>query len=258
MKIANPVYNGIFNYLMDDEQAAKNVLSILIDKKIISVERVPADNVSLDFTLGIQKEEMNLEKDKRRFPTHEDAGNCTSHYYKLIIEKKPQKHKEIILELQKFKSIHSINHVKNYISYTANTERYIKVNKDFYKCTIPIYSVYILPEVISSEQVLACKIVTQYTNAIKNTVIDEEKIPYYMKPPVEEIYIFQPTADYKEDSNKKVQKFLGLFKYGVQDNALNPIIEISDTFNDEIIMSIVERLHTATLDKSLMESIQTE
>ena len=37
MKIANPIYDIIFKYLMEDTEIAKDILSLILNENIISV-----------------------------------------------------------------------------------------------------------------------------------------------------------------------------------------------------------------------------
>jgi len=41
MKIINPIYDNSFKYLMDNEQIAKIVLSIVLDTKVLSLQSKP-------------------------------------------------------------------------------------------------------------------------------------------------------------------------------------------------------------------------
>ena len=39
--VANPIYDSVFKYLMEDERVAKTVLSALLKKDVVSVELRP-------------------------------------------------------------------------------------------------------------------------------------------------------------------------------------------------------------------------
>ena len=41
MKIANPVYDTVFKYLMEDERIARTILSALLKKDVVAVEVRP-------------------------------------------------------------------------------------------------------------------------------------------------------------------------------------------------------------------------
>ena len=38
ISVANPIYDSVFKFLMDDERIAKTVLSALLKKEVLSVE----------------------------------------------------------------------------------------------------------------------------------------------------------------------------------------------------------------------------
>ncbi len=43
MKIVNPIYDNAFKYLMDNEQIAKLVLSIILDTKVLTLQSKPQE-----------------------------------------------------------------------------------------------------------------------------------------------------------------------------------------------------------------------
>ena len=38
IKVANPIYDSVFKYLMEDERIAKTILSALLKKEVVSVK----------------------------------------------------------------------------------------------------------------------------------------------------------------------------------------------------------------------------
>lgn len=44
MKIANPIYDVIFKYLMEDIESAKSIISAIIGKEIIELISIPQES----------------------------------------------------------------------------------------------------------------------------------------------------------------------------------------------------------------------
>lgn len=45
MKIANPIYDVVFKYLMEDLSVAKLILETLLDKEIIELDFLPTEMI---------------------------------------------------------------------------------------------------------------------------------------------------------------------------------------------------------------------
>ena len=85
MQIANPIYDVVFKYLLDDNKIAKKLISLIIGKEIKDLELLPTEfnNVNeeknltvyrIDFSAKVKMEDasyMNviIEIQKAKFPT---------------------------------------------------------------------------------------------------------------------------------------------------------------------------------------------
>ena len=45
--VANPIYDSVFKYLMEDERIARTLLSALLKKKVVKVEQRPHEYVNV-------------------------------------------------------------------------------------------------------------------------------------------------------------------------------------------------------------------
>lgn len=84
MKIANPIYDVVFKYMMEDNEFAKLVISTIIDEDIIKLDFLPQENIvdvtkktltiyRLDFKATIKTPSggkiVIIEVQKAKFPT---------------------------------------------------------------------------------------------------------------------------------------------------------------------------------------------
>ena len=68
--VANPIYDSVFKFLMEDERIAKTVLTALLKKEVVSVEmrrhehpNITRDNISMfriDFAARVRAEEGSV------------------------------------------------------------------------------------------------------------------------------------------------------------------------------------------------------
>ena len=80
--VANPIYDSVFKFLMEDERIAKTVLSALLKKEVVSVEmrrhehpNITRDNISMfriDFAARVMQDDgstrlvlIELQKDRK-------------------------------------------------------------------------------------------------------------------------------------------------------------------------------------------------
>ena len=45
--LANPIYDAVFKFLMDDKKVAKHILSAFLKKKVIDVQMRNTENIQL-------------------------------------------------------------------------------------------------------------------------------------------------------------------------------------------------------------------
>ena len=68
--VANPIYDSVFKFLMEDERIAKTVLTALLKKEVVSVEmrrhehpNITRDNISMfriDFAARVREEDGSV------------------------------------------------------------------------------------------------------------------------------------------------------------------------------------------------------
>ncbi len=80
IKIINPLYDLVFKYLMDKEQIAKIVLSIILSEKEVSLQSRPRETAIV----------------------RPGGDNLYRYDYKAIIEQNNSEHTTVLIELQKY------------------------------------------------------------------------------------------------------------------------------------------------------------
>ncbi|HMS69095.1 MAG TPA: hypothetical protein PKD18_13195 [Saprospiraceae bacterium] len=142
MKIANPIYDVVFKYLMEDSKCAKILLSALINLEIVELELFPQEFVGTINT-DIPEEEKILSKLK-----------IYRLDFKAKVKTKEGETRLVILEIQKSKVFTTPMRFRTYLGYQlGNKEYYQEIETDGkkYKAGLPIISIYFLGELINKK-----------------------------------------------------------------------------------------------------------
>lgn len=118
--VANPLYDSVFKFMMEDEQVARTLLSALLKKDIVSVEMRP-------------NEYSNANKDNDRISIFRiDFG--------ALVREKDGKEHLILIEVQKTWRSTEISRFRQYLGVQYENKRNLDVNGN----SLPIVSIYIL------------------------------------------------------------------------------------------------------------------
>ncbi len=221
---------------MDNEQIAKIVLSIILDKKVVSLQSKPQET-----------------------PIIENGTEKVSRFdFKAVIQTETGEHKNIIIELQKYKNFNTSGRFREYIGENyMKEETIIDANGVERKVYLPIIAIYIFGYKISKIEALALKAEIKLIDYIWQTPVNETitEIELFTHP----VFILQTTAKPKKEKGTRIEKFLKLFVQKLQGEEKNFIIEIEDELqNDPEIKQVVQHLNNATSDKTVVRKLKLE
>ncbi len=118
MKILNPLYDNSFKFLMEDNNVAKTVLSIILDTEVISLQAKP--------------QETSLPNGVFRFD------------YKAVIQDKNGEYKTVLIEVQKYNSPNPIKRFREYLGINYSRTETIKTKEGDKEQALPLVAIYIL------------------------------------------------------------------------------------------------------------------
>ncbi len=135
MRIANPLYDHAFKYLMSNDRLARKVLSVILDKEVLELE--------------LAQQEVVVEDEERRFTLYRLD-------FKAIIQDELGKTETVLIELQKSKLPTNILRFRNYLglSYTQKKAK----KSELQLVPLPIISIYILGYNITDIPLMATKV----------------------------------------------------------------------------------------------------
>ena len=132
MKIANPLYDHAFKYLMSNDRLARKVLSVILEKDVLELE--------------LAHQEIGIEDEERRFTMYRLD-------FKALIRDGNGREEMVLIELQKSKLPTNLLRFRNYpgLAYTQKP-------RNESEPPLPIISIYILGYNIEDVPVLAAKV----------------------------------------------------------------------------------------------------
>ncbi len=230
MQILNPLYDNAFKYLMEDNNIAKTVLSIILDTNIISLQARPQETI--------------LHNGLFRFD------------YKAVIQEENSETKTVLVEVQKYNSPNPIKRFRGYLGTNYARTETVQTADGEIEVTLPLVSVYILGYDLPE---FDCRIIR-----IDNTPYDivGQKILNVRSKFVEQLthkcYILLAQNEGKTSKATLVEQLLDLFIQKLKGEKSNPVIEIAEEVYHNELIPIIERLKRATLDDELLRKVQLE
>jgi len=237
MKIINPLYDNAFKYLMDNERIAKLVLSIILDRQVISLQSKPQE------TSNIAVGNINL----MRFD------------YKAVISTENGEYSTVLIEVQKYRNIDPVSRFRKYLAKNYIKEETI-INKEGEEETahLPIITIYILgfdlPEFPGRSY------------RVDNNIFDLDEKKYvdirssFVELITHQSYILiAATKENIKIRNTRLAKFLNLFIQKLKSEESNTVIDLMDEKTEDIeLQEIVSHLQEALFDEELLLKLQAE
>ncbi len=235
MKIINPIYDNAFKYLMDNEEIAKIVLSIILDTKVVSLQSKPQET-----------------------PLTNIGGVSLARYdFKAVIKNEKGEDKTVLIELQKYKTPNPISRFRQYLAQNYMKEETIITPKGEVTATLPIISIYILGFDLPEFNCKAIKIDNKPSDIIGQQQLDVKSD--FVEQLTHQCYILLAVDKPEVETNTtRLEKFLDLFIQKLKGEDANTIIDIDDQVNDKAVQSIMLHLNKATLNQKLVRTLAAE
>ena len=236
MKIINPLYDNAFKYLMENEQIAKIVLSIILDMQVIRFQSKPQET-TLIFT-----GETHLS----RFD------------FKAVISDENNEEKVILIELQKYRNPDPIIRFRQYLAQNYLKEETI-IDKDGneQKLILPIITIYILGFELKEFDSVAVKSENKLFDIINGKHLDvKSKFVDLLTHPS----YFLQAVQKKNKKGTRLERFLSIFLEKFKNEPANYFIDIEEeTFEKDAEMKkILDFLNKATQNEDLRRSLEFE
>ena len=230
MNIANPIYDVVFKYLLEDEKVAKLLLGAILDKEIIDIEFAPQE-----YTAEIKEKSMTVYRVDFKAKIRLDNGET----------------KVILIELQKAKLLTDIMRFRRYIGKQYSNENNT-ITIDCKRQALPIITIYFIGYNLDNlKDIPVIYVKREYINKATNEII-EKKDNFIESLTHDSIIIQIQSVKHKKHKNN-LEKILSVF-----DNAKKHTISIDEDNYPDKYKPITRRLLRAIAKDDIVNTMEVE
>ncbi|HLP57891.1 MAG TPA: hypothetical protein VK186_03640 [Candidatus Deferrimicrobium sp.] len=236
MLIANPIYDTVFKYLMENLDIAKGIISTIINEEI-------------DFLDFSAQERIYKSKEKLLTVYHLD-------FIAKIRKKEGGGYKNVLIELQKANLPYDIMRFRRYLGEQyKNENEVLAINGEVSREPLPIITVYFLGFYLSQTLPCVIKVNREYIDLLGGTEIKERND--FIEHLTHDSYVIQvPGLELK--MRNRLEYILSIFKQENFIDAEHHLKGYNYETDDELMKKILKRLEMAAADKELLEQLEME
>lgn len=236
IQIANPIYDSVFKYLMEDERIAKTLLSALLKKEVVAVEMRRNE-----YTNGVRD---NISMFRIDFGAHVKEPDGTIRL--------------VLIELQKTWLETETLRFRQYLGAQYSNPENVpsENNKDGY--AIPMVAIYLLGHRVGDVNVPVLYVKHKAYDYDGNVVTDGIPDPFVESLIHDSIIVQIPLLH--GQVNNRLEKVLSVFDQSQKNGSDRHVLNVNDTpFNDDEDMQyLLRRLLMAAADAQLRQDMNVE
>ena len=237
MRIANPIYDVVFKYLLDDEKVARLLLSALLGKEVLALKFRPTE-VRHEAPGADGAQLLVLRMDFAATVRLEDGSR-----------------KLVLIEVQKARSAWDVQRFRRYLaSNYANTEN-VYLDADGKKQSLPILTIYFLGEGLDCVDVPILRINRKYTDVSTG---DEVPIPDPFVEALTHDSIVVQVNRLKHRRRTELERLLEVFDQGLASRTDPHLLEILEENFPEHYREVLRRLMRAGAEQEVRDKMDVE
>ena len=237
MTIANPIYDIVFKYLMEDLDIAKGLLSAILDTEIVELSMQPLETVS----------EAPQETKPIRVYRIDFAA---------IVTQKDGKTKRILIELQKTKRNTNAIRFRRYLAENYQKEDTVIVNGKEQKQTLEIVAIYLLGFPLKVDTtVLHSK--PCYRDVINNQSVEDAQTEEFVRLLTHESYFIQ-IRKLVEPTKTRLERLLSIFNQTFKTADEHALDYQAPDNGDPLLQKMLTRLTRAIADEQMRRKMNIE
>ena len=234
MLIANPIYDVVFKYLLDDIEIARELLSTILGEDIVSLDVKPQETA----TEHVEKQVSIMRFD-----------------FKAVIKTPTGEVKKVLIELQKAKQVFDTMRFRRYLGDNYRKEDYVLSDIGIMeKRPLPIVTIYFLGFPLDNMTNAVIKINREYRDVITQEVIEERE--NFVELLTHDSYLIQ-IRQLKGSSKTKLERVLQVFspEFLTDDPHL---LDFYGDINDPLVKRMVDRLGRAIASEDVRNIMDVE
>jgi len=244
MKIANPIYDVVFKYLMDDNKIAKLVISKIIGEEIESLDFQPKENV-----VEIERPATDSEKFKASFTVYRLD-------FAAKIKLSGGGFKQVLIEIQKAKFPTDIMRFRKYLGqqyYSDKNTTIRNINGKGRKSALPIVSIYFLGHHLDFETAPIIKVNRNYIDLATGEQLKNKE--EFIESLSHDSYVIQ-IPELKGKRRNELERILSIFDQSQKES--NHILNINESDFPEEYRDIIRKLQRACSDEDIQNTMDVE
>ncbi|MDX2248474.1 MAG: hypothetical protein SF052_16945 [Bacteroidia bacterium] len=234
MIIANPLYDVVFKYLLEDVEIARALLSTILGEEVESLELKPQET-STETGGGI---------------------NILRFDFKALIRKKGGERYKVLIELQKAKQAFDVMRFRRYLgdNYRKEDEALNEAGKNE-KRPLPIVTIYFLGFPLDSIPSGVVKINREYRDVVTQEILEIKE--EFVELLTHDSYLIQVRKLAKK-ARSKLERVLQIFSPIYQTTADKHQLDFPSDTDDPLMQKMLDRLGRAIASEEMREKMDVE
>jgi len=249
MNIANPIYDTVFKFLMENDRIARFFISTIINQPVESLVLTPQEYVH--FKAQIKTEETEEETKTQK----QEKFLTVVRYDFMATVRTPEGTKKVLIEIQKAKNSQDRERFRKYLGGQYQREDTVIVDGKEVKDFLPIITIYLLGFKLPEINAIVVHVKRTYIDIIGKRNIDERS--EFIERLTHDSFVVQiPRIEGKPQTI--LEKMLAVFeqRYFCDDKGILKKFEYE--VDDENIRLMLETLCYVAADEKLREQIEIE
>jgi hypothetical protein len=234
MIIANPIYDVVFKYLLEDIEIARELLSVILGEEIISLEIKPQETTT---------------------ETPASSVSILRFDFKAVIKTQAGTSKKVLIELQKAKQVFDVMRFRRYLGENYKKEDEVKSDDGkTEKRPLPIVTIYFLGFPLDNIENAVVKINREYRDVITQEIINVKED--FVELLTHDSYLIQ-IKKLLGKSRTKLERVLQVFspQYQTQDKHQ---MDFKGDVNEPLVKKMIDRLGRAIASDDIRDKMDVE
>ncbi|BDU74246.1 hypothetical protein [Mesoterricola silvestris] len=237
MRIANPIYDVVFKYLLDDEKVARLLLSALLGKEVLELQFRPTE-VHHEAARPDATQLLVLRLDFAATVRLEDGSR-----------------KLVLIEIQKARSAWDVQRFRRYLGSNYASPENVYLDQDGRKQALPIVTIYFLGEGLDCVDVPVLRINRQYLDLATG---EEVRITDPFVEALTHDAIVVQINRLKNRRRTELERLLEVFDQGLASRTDPHLLDILEENFPERHREVLRRLMRASAEQEVRDWMDVE
>jgi hypothetical protein len=237
VRIANPIYDVVFKYLLDDEKVARLLLSALLGKEVLELQFRPTE-VHHEAARPDGTQLLVLRMDFAAAVRLEDGGR-----------------KLVLIEIQKARNAWDVQRFRRYLGSNYASPENVYLDPDGKEQALPIVTIYFLGQGLECVDVPVLKINRHYLDLATG---DEVRITDPFVEALTHDSIVVQINRLKNRRRTELERLLEVFDQGLASRSDPHLLDILEENFPEHHREVLRRLMRAGAEKGVRDSMDVE